>query len=108
MAQGRLGNALLTGNADTTIYTVPAGKYAIASINLVNRDPLVSAKVRIALSNNATTQTSEYIEFDATLAAGGTVLERTGLSISPSMNVRVFSTTSNVVASIYGIENNTF
>lgn len=108
MAQGRLGNAILTANTEATIYTVPAGKYAIMSINMVNRDPLVSSKVRIALSNNATTQTSEYIEFDTTLAAGGTVLERTGLSISPSMNVRVYATTSNVVASIYGIENNTF
>ncbi len=108
MAQGRLGNAILTANTEATIYTVPAGKYAIMSINMVNRDPLVSAKVRIALSNNATTQTSEYIEFDTTLSAGGTVLERTGLSLSPSMNVRVYATTSNVVASIYGIENNTF
>lgn len=108
MAQGRLGNAILTANTEATIYTVPAGKYAIMSINMVNRDPLVSSKVRIALSNNATTQTSEYIEFDTTLSAGGTVLERTGLSLSPSMNVRVYATTSNVVASIYGIENNTF
>jgi hypothetical protein len=108
MAQGRFGNAILTANTDTTIYTVPANKYAVASINLVNRDPLVSSKIRIALSNNATTQTSEYIEFDATLSAGGTVLERTGLSLGPSMNVRVYATTSNVIASIYGIENNIF
>jgi hypothetical protein len=108
MAQGRLGTALLVANVDSTLYTVPAGKYAIASINLVNRDPSISSKVRIALSGNTTTQTSEYIEFDTTLAAGGTVLERTGLSISPSMNVRVHATTSNVIAVIYGIENNTF
>lgn len=108
MAQGRFGNAILTANTEATIYTVPANKYAVASINIVNRDPLVSSKIRIALSNNASTQTSEYIEFDATLSAGGTVLERTGLSLGPSMNVRVYATTSNVIASIYGIENNIF
>lgn len=108
MAQGRLGNAILTANTEATVYRVPSDKYAIMSINMVNRDPLVSSKVRIALSNNATTQTSEFIEFDTTLSAGGTVLERTGLSLSPSMNVRVYATTSNVVVSVYGIENNTF
>lgn len=108
MAQGRLGNAILTANTEATVYTVPSTKYAITSINMVNRDPLVATKVRIALSNNATTQSSEYIEYDATLSAGGTVLERTGLSLSPSMNVRVYATTSNVIVSVYGIENNTF
>ena len=108
MAQGRFGNAVTIANTESTIYTVPSSKYAIVSINMVNRDPSVSSKVRIALSSNVSTQPSEYIEFDTTLSAGGTVLERTGLSLSPSMNVRVYATTSNVIVSVYGIENNTF
>ena len=78
MATGRLGTANITGNSNTTIYTVPASTFAVVSVSVCNRSNSASCLVRMAVSSTATPGLDEWIEYDSSLVANG-VIERTGI-----------------------------
>lgn len=102
MASGKLGNAALAITTDTTLYTTPAGIVATATVSLCNRGPS-DVRVRLAVAAANAPTVAEYIEFDASLPAGG-VLERTGVVCGPGEKIVVRADTANVSARAHGFE----
>lgn len=102
MANGRLGTADLSVSTNETVYQVPDGFYAVATINVCNRGSN-TADIRIAVSTTETPGNAEYIEYDVQLAPKG-VLERTGVVIEGGAYIVVRSTQANVNVVAYGIE----
>lgn len=100
---GKLGSAALAADTNTTVYTVPASTVATLNIALVNRgaDP---AKVRVAITNAASPGDADWIEYDATIPAGGGVLERTALVVGTGENIIIHSDVGNVSARVHGFE----
>lgn len=103
MASGILGQAALSATTDTTVYTVPSSTLAVVNINVVNRSSSSSANVRVALASTATPQTSEWIEYDASVSSNG-VLERSGIAMNAGERVVVYASTANCSVSVYGLE----
>ena len=103
MASGNLGSAALAANADTLLYTVPAGKVTTLNINCCNRDAAASAKVRIAIGAGANPANADYIEYGTSLLANG-VLERSGFVCGAGEKVWVRADTANVSVRVYGFE----
>jgi len=108
MATGRLGTANITTTANTTIYQVPISTFAVVSVNIVNRSSASSCSIRIAISTTASPGVDEYIEYDSSLVANGT-LERTGLVMDASKYLVVQTPTATPTLSVvaYGIETST-
>lgn len=103
MASGRLGNKLLSTSANTVIYTVPAGKFAVVTVSALNRTT-TNARLTIALSANATPIAMDQIELETLVAAKG-VFERSGLAIKSGDKVICSSPTANAFAIVvHGIE----
>jgi hypothetical protein len=108
MASGFLGKSSPAANTWVNIYTVPTGKVASISINVVDRNA-VSTSIDIAISTSSTSggiATSEYIEYNSILAGIGATLERTGL-VTDATNgkyVWVRSSAADVSFQVYGYE----
>lgn len=102
MASGNLGSAALEANADTLLYTVPAGKVATLNINCTNRDA-GNVKVRIAIGAGAAPANRDYIEYDVNVLGNG-VLERSGIVCGAGEKVWVRADTPNVSVRIHGFE----
>lgn len=103
MATGRLQTPVQVGTGNTTLYTVPAGFYAVFNVSLTNTST-AAVTVRLALSTTATPGIAEWIEYDTTIGPKG-VLERTGLVANAGLNVVATSSTNAVInATVYGIE----
>lgn len=108
MATGRLGTANITTTSNTSLYTVPAGNFAVVSVNVVNRSSSAAAAIRIAIASTGTPGNDEYIEYDTSLVANGT-LERTGLVMDAGKIIVVQTPTATPTLSVvvYGIETST-
>jgi hypothetical protein len=103
MANGRLGTPTdLSAGAETTIYTCPAGTFAVVTVSLCNRAS-TAATMRLALAETDTPTTAEYIEFGVSILASG-VLERTGIVLGPGQKIVARSSGSETSAVVYGIE----
>lgn len=103
MASGILGtSADLSATTLTTIYTVPTSTFAVASVNITNRNA-TSVDVRLALAASDTPNAADYIEYDVSIPANA-VLERTGLVLGASQKIVVYSSDANVSVVAYGIE----
>jgi pyruvate dehydrogenase complex dehydrogenase (E1) component len=103
MASGRLGTpADMSATTLTTIYTVPANTFAVASINVLNRGAS-AVTVRLALAATDTPTAAEYIEYDISVPAKS-VLERTGLVLSTTQKIVAYSSATSVSVVAYGIE----
>ena len=108
MASGFLGKAKPAAATWNNIYTVPSAKISSFTINAVNQSG-VPAGVDFVISTASTSgsiATTEYIEFNSTLASVGSILERTGL-VSDATNgkyIWVRSTTADVAFQVYGYE----
>lgn len=102
MASGTLGQVAPLASANTSGYTVPAGKTASFTVNFCNRgtSPVL---VRLAIAAALAPANAEYIEYDAVIPANG-VLERTGLAATAGKQVVVYADTANVSVNIFGFE----
>lgn len=103
MASGKFWSGMLPANTDQDTGTVGAGMTRTVSINLVNRDPSVAAKVRIAIGTAAAPANGDYIEYDVSLPPNG-VLERTGQVIGAGERVILRANTASVAGRIHGFE----
>lgn len=107
MATGRLSATAISTTADTTVYTCPASTFSVVSVNVVNRGG-ASVLLRIAVASAATPTAAEYIEYDSSLVANGTI-ERTGLVLKTGELIVVQTPTATPALSVvvYGIETST-
>lgn len=104
MANGKLGAVACIANATNVIYTAPSGiNSACVNLNIVNMSTS-AVNVNVAITSSATPTTADWIEYGATLAANGGVLERTGLVMSPGEKIVVITPAANQVARVYGYE----
>ena len=102
MASGTFGQAALAAATNTTIFTVPAGKVATATVNFCNLSATVS-RIRLAISATDTPTAAEWIEYDADLLSGS-VIERSGLVLSAGKKLVAYSEFANVSVSAFGFE----
>jgi hypothetical protein len=105
MATGRLGVAAIPATTLTTVYTVPTGFYAVATLSITNRNAS-AVTVRVAFASSGTPNPEEYIEYNTSIISNG-VFERTGLVMQAGLNLVVYSDTASVGATVYGIETST-
>jgi hypothetical protein len=102
MASGRLGAEDLAAATNTTLYTVPADTFTIASVSFCNRGNQTIA-VRLAVADLATPSNSEYIEYETEIPPKG-VLERTGIALGATQKLVVRSSAANCSAVGFGVE----
>ena len=102
MATGRLAAEDLAANTLTTLYTVPADTYAVATITICNRGT-ADATIDLALAENDTPLNGEFIEFETLLLAKN-VLERTGIVLAADQRIVIRSNQANISAVVVGIE----
>lgn len=102
MATGILGAEDLSAGTYTTLYTVPADKFTVASVSVVNRGN-VPVGIRLAVCDASTPTNAEFLEYDTELDAKA-ILERTGIVMQADKLLVVYSTAVNVNAIAFGIE----
>jgi hypothetical protein len=102
MPSGLLGFNDLAATTNTTVYTVPAATTSSFSINFTNRNN-VPVEIRFGICTTSTPANSEFIIFDAIVAAG-TSLERTGLVAQAGKLIVAYSDTAGVSVQVYGYE----
>lgn len=102
MATGKLGANDVSATTNTTVYTCPADTYAVVSVNICNRGANAST-IRIAIADSDTPGAAEYIEYDTEVFSKN-VIERTGLVLSASQRIVVYSTQASISAVVVGIE----
>lgn len=91
--------------ANTTAYgPVAAGKSATVNINVVNRST-TSAKVRVAISTTANpTASTDFIEYDIPVVAGGAPLLRTGEVLKAGEYVVIYTDGDSCSARVSGFD----
>jgi hypothetical protein len=105
MATGVYNRINLAAGIDTIIVSntaVGAGKSAVITISMCNQNT-TNTSVRLAISANSTPGQHEYLEYDTPLLISG-VLERTGIVLTPGLNILARAGIANVSVLAYGIE----
>ena len=105
MATGILGKASLADSVNTTLYTVPAGKVTVCTINVCNtgtKTPLL----RLALSATTTPAANEWIEWDRSISSSATwsPIERSGIVIGAGTSIVAYSAGVGVNIMVWGYE----
>jgi hypothetical protein len=100
---GRLNTPQILATTDaTTVYTSPSGYAAVVNLSLTNRTTS-AVKIRVAISDSATPELEEYIEWDTVITPRG-VFERTQISMQGSRRIIVSVDTVNAIAvTVYGL-----
>lgn len=102
MATKKLGVATPAITTNTTLYTVPVLKSAVAVLNVCNTTT-ASVTVRVAISATATPTIGEYIEYGVSIPANG-VLERTAIAMEAGENMVIYSSSTGVAFRLHGME----
>lgn len=106
MASGRLGTAnITTTTTNTLVYTVPANTFTLCTISVCNRGN-TDCGIRIALSTSTNPTDDEWIEYSVDVGGHG-VLERTGVMLSATQKIVVWTSAPNVSVVVYGVETST-
>jgi len=93
MANGRLAAININNFAtDTLVYTVPEDIYTMMNITVCNRSGF-DRTIRIAVTDLATPQITDWIEYNVNLVAGG-AYEASGVVAGPGQTVWVHVVTS--------------
>lgn len=99
-------NAQVQGTASVstyaTLYNTSASTSAVISSILVTNTAASSATYRIAIMNSAgTPSASNWVVYDASVAANDTVCLTLGITLSNSQYIRVSSSANTVTFSAY-------
>ena len=92
----------LAAATDTLIYTCPINKRASVTVCFTNRGA-TTAKVRLARGTAGAPATTDYLEYDASLAAG-TPLIRSGIPMSAGDKLWARSDLVSVTVQPEGVE----
>lgn len=108
MASGVYNRLNLAAATETVVVSntaIAAGKTAVVTVNVVNRNAVggSQAAIRLGISANTTLGTHEFIEYDTLLNPSG-VIERTGIVLSPGLYLIARSSVANTSVVAYGIE----
>lgn len=104
MAYGRLGSGVTAAATNLQVYMVPDNcLYAEINISAVNPSGTDTA-VEISVGTNASPQADDYVEKGAIIAAGGGVLEHSGVNASPGERVIVKTVEAGVIVRVHGKE----
>jgi hypothetical protein len=104
MATGRLNGVDITTTGATSVYTCPVTTFSVVSVSICNRTAS-AVTVNLALTTTGSTpETTDYLEFGASLSANG-VVERTGIVMSAGNQLVVTAGTGNALSVVVvGIE----
>lgn len=104
MAIGYLGKIKLAAITNTAVYSVPAGKFTTANVNMCNiGDTAVKIKLAIADGAAADLADEDYIEYGVDIPPCG-ILERTGLTLSAGEKVVAWADKGSVTVRVHGYE----
>jgi len=104
MANGRLGSAVPIADTWTTLYTSPADKTAVISINVCNIGDFTSAfKIAITNTSSATPVAQDMLEYNYALSPKA-IVERVGVVLSNGQSIRVLVNNSVYAFQVYGFE----
>lgn len=92
----------LAAATDTLIYTCPVGKRASVTVSFANRGT-ASPKVRLARGVGGSPANTDFMEYDATVAAG-TPLIRSGIPLSAGDKLWARSDLVSVTVQVEGVE----
>jgi hypothetical protein len=101
-----LGQIAATANTTHNVYTVPASTQAvISSIVIVNRNVGANCTYRVAAQQaGAALANSQYLAFDAPIAALDTVALSLGITLGNTDIISVYSANANISFSVFGAE----
>ena len=100
---GRLGALDVTATTAQEPYVVPSSKHATVTINVCNRGSS-SGTVRIAhMAASGTVATTDYIEYDTTVPANGT-LERSGIVMAAASAIETYCSSGDFTVQVWGFE----
>lgn len=105
MATGILGTSNLSAITNTTVYTVPASTFTVATVSICNRSSS-TVSVRLAVSTTDSPAVADYIEYGTQILANG-VLERSGIVLQTGYQIVVYSSSVDVSVVVFGIETST-
>ena len=103
---GHLASTALAQDAVTPIYTCPASKKAVVSVNLAARSnaPSVSLAIVGAGIPPQVPDDADWIEYQLPLTPGGAPLLREGLILAAGDIVFALADAAGVSATVYGLE----
>lgn len=104
-----LGQAAPANTSNVTLYTVPAGKYAVISLlNILNRDQTIGADpatFRIAVVPSGQTLANQHWQdYDTFLDVRQRVTRLAGLSLAAGDSVIVQAGTTNLSFTLSGLQ----
>lgn len=103
MTVGRLGVSNPAANTSTLVYTVPSNSMATLNISAVNMG-MQDSSLSVYITDNTSLTLDRLIESSVVIPANGGVLERQGVSLSPSESVYIIATSNNISVRINGFE----
>lgn len=96
-----------TATTETALYTVPASKKAVVNVTVLNTGT-IKARIRIGQkSTNTTLSATDFIyAYDLTIGPGDPPFQITGIALSASQAIRVYTDLATVNFHVNGLEEN--
>jgi glucose-6-phosphate dehydrogenase assembly protein OpcA len=100
-----LGQSSPSATTETTLYTVPSAKSAVASsISICNRGSgQTTFRVSISQGGSATAN-KDYLYYDVILAGNDTFIATIGITLATTDVVRVYSGNTSLSFQLFGTE----
>lgn len=100
-----LGQLNPTAATLSTLYSCPAATQAIASSIIVCNQSNLAATYRIAIRKNGVAiNASQYIVYDATIAANSTVAYTLGITVDADDIISVYASSALISFNVFGSE----
>lgn len=99
-----LGQAAPGATTEVDLYEVPAVTEAVvSSIVVANRSTAATYRISVSVGGGATANT-DYVAYDAALAANEIISLTLGITLGAGDVVRVYASSANVSFNAFGVE----